>query len=236
VTIDIRVLATPEELTALPDFEDFIWGGEDERVSVNVLVAVISEGGLALGAFDGDRLVGSAFGFPSHEQRVLHSHYLAVHPDLRGSGLGERIKRAQGAWCLGNGYTAMRWTYDPLQLTNAHLNLNKLSGMGVSYHVDHYGALGGINGSLPSDRLTVQWELAAERPTFTESFVLDVPPVTPGQIAAAEPAAFEARLAVRDAMAPHLADGWFVTGVDRHARTYTLARVGPGERSPGHAG
>ena len=30
--------------------------------------------------------------------------------------------------------------------------------------------------------------------------------------------------AVRDAMAPHLADGWVVSAVDRHARTYTLSR------------
>jgi predicted GNAT superfamily acetyltransferase len=224
VTPHIRVVTAAQELAAFPEFEDFIWGGDDERVSVNVMVAVISEGGVALGAYDGDRLVGSAFGFPAHEQRVLHSHYLAVHPALRGSGLGERIKRAQADWCLANGYTAMRWTFDPLQLTNAHLNLNKLGAMGVSYHVDHYGALGGINGSLPSDRLTVQWELEEPRPAFRETFVLSVPPVSPEQIAAAEPEAVAARLAVRDAMAPHLADGWLVTAVDRHARTYTLSR------------
>ena len=30
--------------------------------------------------------------------------------------------------------------------------------------------------------------------------------------------------AIRDEMAPHLHDGWCVAGVDRHARTYTLAR------------
>jgi predicted GNAT superfamily acetyltransferase len=225
VTIDVRVVTAPEALAAFPDFEDFIWGGDDERVSVNVMVAVISEGGVAIGAYDDDRLVGSVFGFPSHEQRVLHSHYLAVHPDQRGSGLGERMKRAQAEWCLANGYTAMRWTYDPLQLTNAHLNLNKLGAMGVAYHIDHYGALGGINGSLPSDRLTVQWELATDRPSFSEWFVLDVPPVTPAHIAAADPSAFAARLGVRDAMAPHLADGWFVTAVDRNARTYTLSRT-----------
>lgn len=225
MTIEVRVVTAPQALAAFPEFEDFIWGGDDERVSVNVMVAVISEGGVALGAYDGDRLVGSAFGFPAHEQRVLHSHYLAVHPDLRGSGLGERIKRAQAEWCRANGYTAMRWTFDPLQLTNAHLNLNKLGAMGVSYHIDHYGALGGINGSLPSDRLTVQWELVADRPNFRETFVLDVPPVSPEQIAAAQPAAFAARLGVRDAMAPHLADGWLVTSVDRQARTYTLSRT-----------
>ena len=225
MTIDIRSVVAPEELAAFPEFEDFIWGGDDERVSVNVMVAVIEEGGVALGAFDLDgRLVGTAFGFPAREQGVLHSHYLAVHPELRRSGLGERIKHAQREWCLANGYTAMRWTFDPLQLANAHLNLNKLGAVGVSYHVNHYGALGGINGSLPSDRLTVQWHLASPRPEFAETFVLDVPPVTPEQIAAAEPEAVAARLAVRDAMAPHLADGWLVTAVDRENRTYTLSR------------
>ncbi len=224
MTIEIRSLTTAEELEVLPEFEDFIWGGDDERVSVNMLVATISEGGMALGAFDGDRLVGAAYGFATRDPHVLHSHYLAVHPDLRGTGLGERIKREQAVWCRTHGYTAMRWTFDPLQLRNAHLNLNKLAALGVAYHVNHYGALAGINGSLPSDRLTVQWNLVGERPSFVESFVLEVPPVTPEQIAASAPEALAARLAIRAAMAPHLDDGWVATGVDRVARTYTLSR------------
>jgi predicted GNAT superfamily acetyltransferase len=224
VTVEFRILTTADELAVLPEFEDFIWGGDDERVSVNMLVATISEGGMAIGAFGDGVLIGAAYGFATRDQQVLHSHYLAVHPDHRGTGLGERIKREQAAWCLANGYTSMRWTFDPLQLTNAHLNLNKLGALGIAYHVDHYGALAGINGSLPSDRLTVQWYLDRARPSFHESFVLSVPPVTPDQIAASASAALAARLAVRDAMGPHLADGWLATGVDREARTYTLAR------------
>lgn len=224
MTVEFRVLTTADELAVMPEFEAFIWGGQDDRVSVNVLVAVIEEGGVALAGYEGDTVVATAFGFPTKDPHVLHSHYMAVHPDRRGSGLGEAIKRRQGEWCLDNGYTSMRWTFDPLQLTNAHLNLNKLGALGVAYHVNHYGALGGINGSLPSDRLTVQWFLDRPRPAFNETFVLDVPAVTPEQIAASAPEAFAARVAVRDAMAPHLADGWVVSAVDRHQRTYTLAR------------
>ena len=223
--LQFRVLTTAAELAVMPTFEDFIWGGDDERVSVNVLVAVIGEGGLANAAFDGDQVVATAFAFPTREQGVLHSHYMAVHPDYRGLGLGERMKREQEVWCREHGYHAMRWTFDPMQLTNAHLNVNKLGALGVRYHVDLYGPLGGINGSLPSDRLTVQWEMVAPRPDFRESFVLSVPPVTPEQIAASDPAALAARLAIRDEMAPHLADGWVVSAVDRHARTYTLSRT-----------
>ena len=224
MTIEFRVLRTADEVAELPVFEDRIWGGEDERVSVNMMVACIDEGGMALGAYDADRLVGSAFGFRTSDSRVLHSHYIAVDPEYRRSGLGEQLKHRQAEWCSDNGVTAMRWTFDPLQLTNAHLNLNNLGALGVSYRVNHYGSLGGINGSLPSDRLTVQWELERPRPLFGEHYVLTVPSVSPEQIAAAAPEALRARLAIRDAMGPHLSDGWKVTGVDRHERTYTLSR------------
>ncbi len=223
--LQYRVLTTASELSVMPVFEEFIWGGDDERVSVNVLAAVVGEGGLALAAFDDGEVVATAFAFPTREQGVLHSHYMAVHPAYRGLGLGERMKREQAVWCGRHGYHAMRWTFDPMQLANAHLNVNKLGALGVQYHVDLYGPLGGINGSLPSDRLTVQWEMVARRPTFRESFVLEVPPVSPEQIAASDPAALLSRMAIRDEMAPHLADGWVVSAVDRHARTYTLART-----------
>lgn len=222
--IELRVLRTADELAVLPDFERRIWGGDDDRVSVNMLVACVDEGGMALGAFEGDLIVGAVFGFRTFDPRVLHSHYMAVDPAFRRGGLGEALKRRQAEWCVDNGVTAMRWTYDPLQLTNAHLNLAKLGALGVTYHVNHYGVLGGINGTLPSDRLTVQWELERPRPAFVETFVLDVPPVTPEQIAQSSAEALHARLAVRDAMAPRLADGWRVIAVDRTARTYTLGR------------
>lgn len=224
MTIEFRVLTSADDLAVLPDFEQLIWGGDDDRVSVNMLVATITEGGVAVAAFDDGCIVGSAYGFATREPDVLHSHYLAVHPDYRAQGLGEQIKREQAAWCAANGYTSMRWTFDPLQLTNAHLNLNKLGAVGIHYHVNHYGALGGINGSLPSDRLTVQWFFAVPPPVISETFGLDVPPVTPAQIAASEPEAFTARLAVRNAMLPHIEEGWRVVGVDRQARTYTLGR------------
>lgn len=224
MTIEFRVLRTADELAVMPDFEELVWGGEDDRVSVNVLVAVVVEGGVAIAGFDGDTVVATAFGFPTRDPHVLHSHYMAVHPERRREGLAERIKRRQAEWCIDNGYTAMRWTYDPLQLTNAHLNLNKLGAVGVHYHANHYGALGGINGSLPSDRLTVLWQLDRPRPMYGEHRTVRVPPVTPEQIAASAPAAFEARLAVRDALDQPLHDGWQVTGVDRYERTYTLSR------------
>jgi predicted GNAT superfamily acetyltransferase len=223
VTIEFRELRTAAELAPMPVLEARVWG-EVDLVAVNLLVATIGEGGMAIGAFDGDRLVGSVYGFATYQPHVLHSHYLAVDPEYRRTGLGVALKHRQREWCLANGRTAMRWTFDPLQLGNAHLNLRSLRAAGVQYHPDLYGPMGGINGVLPSDRLVVEWQLVDDRFSGTESFDVVVPPVTAEEIASAEPAAFNARIGLRDAMVPLLSDGWLVTDVDRVARTYTLSR------------
>lgn len=225
--LEFRDLRTPDELAALPPFERRIWGSTTDLVSLNMLVALISEGGVAIGAFERGAIVGAVFGFPTREPEVLHSHYMAVDPAWRRRGLGVELKQRQRAWCLERGITAMRWTYDPLQLANAHLNLVALGAVGVAYHVNHYGTLGGINGDLPSDRVTVWWDLVtagADRPAPTSSFV--VPPVTADDIAASNDAARTARLAVRAELAERLGAGWRLVGVDREARRYHLASLG----------
>ncbi len=229
MTVSLRELRTAAELAALPELEVRVWGGDREMVSVNVLVATVSEGGVAIGAFEDDRLVGAVYGFATSDPQVHHSHYLAVEPGHRRSGLGAALKRRQREWCLARGVTAMRWTYDPLQYGNAHLNLRTLGAYGISYHVDHYGPLGGINGALPSDRVTVRWELAGGRPATTERRTLVMPAVTPGEIAAASTAAVEARYAVRAAIRPLLDAGWLLVDVDAtvgpdHSPSYTVGR------------
>jgi len=224
VTIEFRELRTADELAPMPALESRVWGGHGELVAVNMLVATISEGGMAIGAFDGDRLVGSVYGFATAEPHVLHSHYLAVDPDYRRSGLGVALKYQQRDWCLANGRTAMRWTFDPLQLGNAHLNLRSLGAVGARYHANLYGPMPGINGGLPSDRLVVEWDLVGPRFCGRESTVVAVPPVTAEDIATAAPVALRARVALRDAMMPLLAEGWIAIDVDRAARTYTLSR------------
>ncbi len=224
MTVELRELRTAAELALLPTFEEKIWGAGGQGVATHMLVATVGEGGMAIGAFDGARLVGAVYGFSTHEPTVLHSHYMAVDPEYRRRGLGVRLKHAQRDWCLANGRTAMRWTFDPLQLANAHLNLNVLGARGEAYQVDLYGPMGGINGRLPSDRLTVRWDLTTQVFSAVESRLVRVPLVTAEQIADGGQAAVAARLALRAELAPLTADGWRVTAVDRTSGAYTLAR------------
>jgi len=223
VTIEFRTLTTAAELADLPAFEQRVWGMGD-GVSLHMLVATVAEGGMAIGAYDDGRLVGSVYGFRTFEAGVLHSHYMAVDPAHRRGGLGSQLKRRQREWCLERGIKAMRWTFDPLQLNNAHLNLHTLGAVGVAYHEDHYGVLGGINGNLPSDRLTVQWDLVGPPFSGHQAAAVEVPAVSTEEIAASAEAAIIARLAVRRQMKPLLSQGWRVTAIDRDSRVYTLSK------------
>ncbi len=223
-SLAFRELVTADQLAALPPFEARIWGGGGDLVSVNMLVATVGEGGVALGAFDGDEIVGAVYGFPTSEPHVLHSHYMAVDQRWRRNGLGVELKQRQRRWCLDRSITHMRWTYDPLQLGNAHLNLHVLGCRGVAYHVDYYGHLGGINGSLPSDRVTVSWDLRDGAARLAPDLAIDVPPATPDDIAASNAVALHARLAVRAELHERIRDGWQLVDVDRTARRYLLAR------------
>jgi chorismate synthase len=222
--IEFRDLVDADDLAALPPFEQRIWGGDSELVSVNVLVATISEGGMAIGAFDHQVLVGAVYGFATREPEVLHSHYLAVEPAYRRRGLAKELKLRQRHWCLERGITAMRWTYDPLQVGNANFNIEVLGAEGIAYHRNHYGVLGGINGGLPSDRVTVRWDLLGHRRTGHEVLEVDVPPCTADDIATSSPAAEAARYGLREALEPALADGWRITAVHHDERRYLLTR------------
>ncbi len=220
-----RELRTADELAHLPPFEAKIWGSGGDLVSVNMLVATVGEGGVALAAFDGDEIVGAVYGFPTRDPNVLHSHYMAVDPRWRRNGLGVALKQRQRRWCLDRGITHMRWTYDPLQLANAHLNLHVLGCVGVAYHVDYYGHLGGINGSLPSDRVTVSWDLRDGATKPAPELAVEVPPASGDDIAASNDTALTARLHVRGELHERMSTGWQLVDVDRDGRRYLLGRA-----------
>lgn len=159
---EVRELRGIAELAALVDLERRIWGADVLPTPPELLRAVQDEGGLVAGAFTPRReLVAFVFGFPAAEHGVQHSHSLGVTPEHRAAGLGARLKWFQRDWCLQRAVHTVRWTYDPLKLPNARLNIGKLGATARTYHENYYGAMGGIDAGAPSDRLLVEWRLAA---------------------------------------------------------------------------
>ena len=178
--IVIRDLESIDDLRKIHPVEVEVWGmDERDAAPMTMLVAMKAAGSIFVGAFDGDALVGFAFGFPAYEsgQLSLHSHMLAVLPKYRDLDLGYKLKLAQRDRALTRGFKEMSWTFDPLQSRNAHFNFAKLGCVSNRYHVDFYGhdstSMLHQNGT---DRLWLTWPLASARVQrrIAEGFRVDV--------------------------------------------------------------
>jgi predicted GNAT superfamily acetyltransferase len=167
----IRLLETPDELAAIEELQRQVWpGSETEVVPAHLLIAAVHNGGLVLGAFEGEKMVGFLFGFPGFESlpdgpRAKHcSHMLGVLESHRDLGLGFLLKRAQWQMARQQGLDHVTWTYDPLLSRNAHLNIAKLGAVCSAYLRSQYGDMrDGLNAGLPSDRFHVDWWIRTRR-------------------------------------------------------------------------
>jgi predicted GNAT superfamily acetyltransferase len=94
----------------------------------------------------------------------LHSHMLAIKPEFRNSGLGRRLKLAQRDDALRRGIVLIEWTFDPLEIKNAWLNLERLGAICRRYVANQYGITSSpLQGGLPSDRFVAEWWLKSQR-------------------------------------------------------------------------
>jgi predicted GNAT superfamily acetyltransferase len=162
-----------ESVKALADFERCVdvqlavWGYSDgDLIPKRVFIVAQRIGGQVIGAFDGDTLVGFAMSLPGYRdgKPYLHSHMLAVLPEYRNGGLGRRMKLAQRDDALARGFDLMEWTFDPLEIKNAHLNIARLGAIARRYLRDFYGpSTSPLQGGLPTDRLVAEWWLRSDR-------------------------------------------------------------------------
>jgi predicted GNAT superfamily acetyltransferase len=161
--IMIRDLTTYDEFIKVREVQRACWGfGSDEGLYPPVLLTASQNGGVVLGAFDGDKLVGYLFGFLGlHENRgplKLCSQTMGVLAEYRGRGIAESLKWAQRDRALELGLKLVTWTYDPLEGPNAYLNLHKLHGFARVYKRNIYGEhFGALNEGMPTDRFLVEW-------------------------------------------------------------------------------
>ncbi|MDQ3397736.1 MAG: GNAT family N-acetyltransferase [Deinococcota bacterium] len=242
-----RELHSVEEMKACERLEEEVWGlAERDLVPASQLVASAHAGGLVAAAFDGERMAGFVYGFPSHTGIGVghHSHMLAVLPGYRGRGTGRALKMFQRDWCLARGVYEMTWTFDPLQAKNARFNLEHLGAYAGEYRVNAYGVMNdALNRGLPSDRLLARWDLrrsylglaAHTLPLDLDTLPLALAAKTGGEPAEPELTLSQERLAVYTPdvtvlyrNAPHLALPWRLAlrEVLRHyfARGYLATR------------
>jgi predicted GNAT superfamily acetyltransferase len=168
-TGQVRIAAVSEmaDFERCVDVQLAVWGYSDgDLIPKRVFIVAERIGGQVIGAFDGDAMVGFAMALPGYRdgKPYLHSHMLAVLPEYRNLGLGRRLKLAQRDDALARGFNLMEWTFDPLEIKNAHLNIVRLGAIARRYMPDFYGpSTSSLQGGLPTDRLVAEWWLRSDR-------------------------------------------------------------------------
>jgi len=166
-SIAIRKCQELDEMRACVALQKEMWNFSDaELVPLRMFVVAEKVGGQVIGAFVGSEMVGFALSIPGARagHLYLHSHMLAVRKHHQNAGLGRRIKLFQRDDALGRGFELIEWTFDPLEIKNAYLNIEKLGAIARRYSVNQYGITSSpLQGGLPTDRLVAEWWLKSER-------------------------------------------------------------------------
>ena len=125
----VRKCTTLAEFHACVALQREIWAETDLEIEPpRMFVVAANTGGQVLGAFDGHKLVGYTLAVVGlhHSTPYLHSHHTGVHADYRDRGVGRMLKLFQREEALAREIRLIEWTFDPLELRNAHFNLNRL--------------------------------------------------------------------------------------------------------------
>src|SRR6204780_2573045 len=165
--ITIRRCQGLEELRTCISLQKEVWNFADaDLVPLRMFVVAEKVGGQVMGAFDGNEMVGFALSVPGTRSgyTYLHSHMLAVRGEYRNSGLGRRLKLLQREDAIARGIELIEWTFDPREIKNAYLNIEKLGAIARRYNINQYGITSSpLQGGLPSDRLIAEWWLKSKR-------------------------------------------------------------------------
>ncbi len=165
--IELRNCTDVEEFRACVALQKEVWGfADNELVPLRIFSLAPKIGGQVIGAWEGEALVGFAFSIPGmrNGHTYLHSHMLAVKDGYRNTGLGRRLKLFQRDDAIQQGYELMEWTFDPLEIKNSYLNLERLGAIARRYNINQYGITSSpLQGFLPTDRLVAEWWLKSKR-------------------------------------------------------------------------
>lgn len=166
--IEYRPMTAVEELDEAVEIQRKVWGFSDvEIVPSRLFMLAAKIGGQAIGAFDDGRMIGFCLSIPGLKRdgkMYLHSHMLGVLEQYRDKGVGRRLKLEQRKDALSRSVGLIEWTFDPLELKNAFLNIERLGVIIRRYVPNQYGVTTSkLHGGMPTDRCVAEWILDTPR-------------------------------------------------------------------------
>ncbi len=248
--IELRVILDPDEIGDIIPVISSAWGMDSVGTLIKDIVSAMRyHGGVVIGAYDEEKMVGMHFSFPGYRNGkvYLYSHMTGVVSGLKYSGIGYMLKMKQREWALENGYDLIAWTYDPIMSLNASFNLRKLGTISRCYINNFYGKMDdAINRGIPTDRVVTEWWIGKEKKStgnyipinsFSSEYEYQFPPVAddlPAKILFKIPADFTAmkkkdkdlalkwRMYVRETLTDLFSKGYVAMGFDKKENAYLL--------------
>lgn len=92
----------------------------------------------------------------------LESQLLGVVPEHRAHGIATALKAAQAQAMMEAGIDLVHWTFDPLQVANAMLNLSRLRAVAFTFYPRLYRFRNALN-RVDASRLGVTWLVRSRR-------------------------------------------------------------------------
>jgi predicted GNAT superfamily acetyltransferase len=165
--IRIRSMEEAQEMGVCVELQQRIWGyAPIDTVPDQIFIVAKKTGGQVMAAYDGDAPVGFAVAFAAMREgfTYLHSHMVGVVEGYQNRGVGRLLKLAQRDDALERGISLIEWTFDPLQLKNAHFNIERLGTIVRHYVPNLYGRTSSpLHAGLPTDRLVAEWWVRSQR-------------------------------------------------------------------------
>jgi predicted GNAT superfamily acetyltransferase len=165
--IIVRTIEDVQEMSVCVELQQRIWSyAEIDTVPDQIFVVAKKTGGQVLTAYDGNAPVGFALAFAAMREGLtyLHSHMVGVAENYQNRGVGRLLKLAQREDALERGINLIEWTFDPLQLKNAHFNIERLGAIARHYIPNLYGRTSSpLHAGLPTDRLVAEWWVRSQR-------------------------------------------------------------------------
>ena len=164
----VQLLEDIDQFRQCVEIQHLAWGfSEADTVPMRSLVVCAKIGGQVFGAVDDQGLVlGFLNAFPGYRDGkvFLHSNMMGVRPEYQNYGIGRQLKLAQREEALSRGINLVEWTFDPLEVRNARINLELLGAICRTYLLNVYGVTSSrLHGGLPTDRLVAEWHLNSTR-------------------------------------------------------------------------
>jgi predicted GNAT superfamily acetyltransferase len=178
--MEIRELTTLAEFADAVKLQRVIWNWDDiDILPVRFFVVARNIGGQALGAFEGNAMIGFCLAIPALKpggETYLHSHMLGVLKEYRDTGVGRQLKFAQRDAALARGIDFIEWTFDPLEIKNAFFNIERLGAIVRRFVLNQYGITSSpLTGGLPTDRCVAEWHIRENRPGAPVTARISVP-------------------------------------------------------------